>query len=210
MGVGVVFLIGGRAALRGDQTVTLELPGKLLEGGGLKAGKDERSFDGQKRRAGGQRVKRDGVFGQFELLRGSLGPGGADRRRAQDIFDGGDASDGFLGEDAQFQRERAGEFSVEIDGASAHSRDDAGVFNFRALELDENDGLFGAEEIGHDAEDFQVEFFDLFAGEDGVGVALHAGMNLVDGDDFGGLLGVGGRGQGAQEESGKAKNSEIR
>ena len=52
-----------------------------------------------------------------------------------------------------------------------------------------------SEEIGHDADDFEVEFFDLVAGEDGVGVAVHARPNLAKRKDFGGGRGLGSRGE---------------
>lgn len=51
------------------------------------------------------------------------------------------------------------------------------------FELDEDDGLFGAEEVGHDAEDLEVKLFDLVAGKDGVGVPLHPGVDLVERKD---------------------------
>jgi len=104
----------------------------------------------------------------------------------KDVFDGSDAADGFFGEDAELEGESAGKFAFEVDGAAAHARDDAGVFDLRPFKLDENDGLLGAEEIGHNADDFEVKLFDLVAGEDGVGIALHAGANFAERKDFGG------------------------
>jgi len=63
------------------------------------------------------------------------------------------------------------------------------VLDFGAFELDKDDGLARAEEIRHDANDFEVELFDLVAGEDGVGVALHAITDFTDRHDFAGLGG---------------------
>ena len=48
--------------------------------------------------------------------------------------------------------------------------------------------MFGAQEIGHDAENFEIEFFNLVAGKNGVGVTLHAGMNFRKREHLGGLL----------------------
>ena len=79
-----------------------------------------------KPRAGG------GFIGQSELLRGD-GWGVVLRCGMQDVFDGRDAGDGFLGEDAELQGKRAGQLAVEIDGAAAHARHDAGVLDFRAF-----------------------------------------------------------------------------
>lgn len=106
----------------------------------------------------------------------------------QYVGDGCDAGDGLLGEHAEFQRKRAGEFAIEIYGAAAHAGDDAGVLDLGALQLDENDGLLGAEKIGQDAQDFEIKFFDLVAGEDGVGVALHSGVNVGKGNHDSRLL----------------------
>ena len=74
---------------------------------------------------------------------------------------------------------------------------------FGAFEFDENDGLLRPEEIGHYAQHLQIEFFDLVAGENGVGIALHACANLLQGDDFGGLLSLGWLGKRAQENGGE-------
>jgi len=105
----------------------------------------------------------------------------------QDVFDRRNAADGFLGENAQFQRERACEPSIEIYGAAAHAGDDASVLDPFAFELNQDDRLLRAEEIGHHADNFEVEFFDLIAGKNRVGVALHAGAHLAQGDGFVGL-----------------------
>src|SRR5256885_16249123 len=81
----------------------------------------------------------------------------------------------------------AGQFAFEIDGAAAHSRDYAGALDLGSLELNENNGLARAESVGQNADDFEIEFFDLVAGEDSVGVALHAGAHLLEGQNFVGL-----------------------
>ena len=65
------------------------------------------------------------------------------------------------------------------------------MLDFWPLELDKNDGLARSEKIGHDADNFEVEFFDLVAGEDRVGVALHAWPNLAKRNDFSGGRGLG-------------------
>src|SRR5580700_3462930 len=96
-----------------------------------------------------------------------------------DVLDGGDAADRFLGEDAEFERKRPGKFAFEIDRATAHPRHNPGVLHFWPFELHENDGLAGAQKIGHDADYFEVEFLDLVAGEYRIGIALHAGTNLA-------------------------------
>ncbi len=99
----------------------------------------------------------------------------------QDVFNRRDACDGFLGEYAKFQREGARELAFEIDGAAAHARDYSGVLDFRAFEFDQDDGLARTEEVGHYPDDFEIELFDLVAGEDRVGVAMHSRLDLAEG-----------------------------
>ncbi len=96
------------------------------------------------------------------------------------VLDGSDAGEGFLGKNAELQGKRSGKLSFEVDGTAAHSRDHAGMFDFRALEFHEDDGLFGSQEIGEDADDFEVELFDLVAGKDRVGIPFHAGLDLIE------------------------------
>jgi len=170
----------GRAALRGDEAVALDLRRELLQRGGLKAGEDKRSFDGRKSGACRERKRRNGsLYGgsvkrQRKLLRAAL------RRRANDVFDGRYARDGIFGEDAEFEGERAREFAIQIDGAAAHARDDASALDLGAFELNEDDRLARPKEIGHHPDDFEIELFNLVAGEDRVRVALHPGSNLVE------------------------------
>jgi hypothetical protein len=105
----------------------------------------------------------------------------------QNVFDRRDAADGFLGENAEFQRQRSSQFSIQIDRAAAHAGDDAGVLDFFAFELHQNNGLLRAQKIRHDADDFEVELFDLIAGENCEGVALHAWADLAERQNVGGL-----------------------
>ena len=102
----------------------------------------------------------------------------------QDILNGRDAGDRLLGEDAELQGERPRELALEINGAAAHAGNDAGVLDFWPLKLNEDDGLLWAEEILKHTQDFEVELLDLVAGKDGVGVTLHAGLNLANRKDF--------------------------
>ena len=62
------------------------------------------------------------------------------------------------------------------------------MLDFGALQLDEDDGLLGAEKIIEDAQNFKVELFDLVAGKDSVCVALHSRVDLAEGKDFFGFL----------------------
>jgi hypothetical protein len=123
-----------------------------------------------------------------------------------DVFDGRDAGDGIFGEDAKLQGKSTGEFTVEIDGAAAHTGDHAGALDLGALELNEDDGLARAEEIGHYADNFEIEPFDLIARENCVGVTLHAGTDLIEGKDLI-RLGCGGDWEKQREEQREAEDS---
>ena len=105
-------------------------------------------------------------------------------RRADDVSDGCYAGDGVFRENAELQRKCASKLAVEIDRAATHSRDHAGALDFGPFELNKNYGLLRAEEIGHYPDDFEIELFDLVAGENCVRVALHAGSNLIQWKNF--------------------------
>src|SRR5690242_6491843 len=183
----VVGLGCGGAALRRDKTVALELRSELAKSFRLIAGENERSLDGFESRAGGQAGAGGCGLGQGKLWGDRLiriGFGRELRLWTKDVFDRRDTADGFLGEDPELKGKGASEFAFEIDGAAAHAGYDAGVLDFGAFQLDEDDGLLGAEKVGHDADHFEIEFFDLVTGEDGVGVALHARADLAEGQDF--------------------------
>lgn len=105
-----------------------------------------------------------------------------------DVFDWRYTGDGIFGENGgELEGKSAGEFAVEIDGAAAHSGNDAGAFDLGTFQLDKNDGLPRSKEIGHHADDFQIEFLYLVTGEYGERISLHAGSNLVEGENFIGL-----------------------
>src|ERR1700733_8287959 len=117
----------------------------------------------------------------------------------QDGFNWGDAGGGFLGEYTELERKGACQLALQVDRAAAHARDYAGMLHFGAFEFDQDDGLAGAEKIGHYTDDFQIELFDLVAREDGVGVAVHAGLHLAQRQDLVGLLPTKGWCQGRDE-----------
>ena len=136
------------------------------------------------------------------------------RRRIQNVLDWSHARNRFLCEDAQGQGKRPGKLAVEINWAAAHASDDAGMFDFGAFQLNEDDGLFGAHEIVQHAEDFQVEFLNLVPGKDGIGVALHAGPDLAKRKNLRRLLGFQRAGDQAQsreerKESESGTNAKI-
>src|ERR1700694_436735 len=84
--------------------------------------------------------------------------------RIQNISDRCNARDGFLGEYAELKGKGAREFAVQINWTAAHAGYDTSVRDLGAFQLNEDDGLIGAQEIGHDAEDFELESFNLVPG----------------------------------------------
>ena len=174
------------AALRRDEAIGLKLIRELLNRGGLKTRENQRSLDALEGGAERQAGARVGFGGQRKLLNIGLRRR-ALQRRIQHIGNGCDAGDGLLGEYSEFQGERTRQFAIEIDGAAAHTCHHPGVLHFGALELDKDDSLLRTEKILQHADDFKVKFFDLVALEDGVGVALHAGMDPAQGKEFIGL-----------------------
>src|SRR6266478_5051715 len=179
-----------RAALRRDEAVALQLICELLERGRLEAGKNERRFDGLERGARRQTRARGSFTGKPELLHGCL-RGSRLGRRVQHILDGSDPGDGLFGEDAQFQRQGASKFAVELDRAPAHSRNHAGVFDFWTLLLYQDDGLPEAKTISLHADVLVYDLFHLIAGKDRIGIALHARAHLAEGKEFVRFLGDG-------------------
>src|SRR5579859_1465880 len=90
-----------------------------------------------------------------------------------------DSGNRLFGEDAQLQGERSRELAIQIHGTAAHAGDNARVLHFRPFQLHEDDGLLRTEKIVQHTDDFLVELLDLVPGENGVGIPLHAGPNLV-------------------------------
>ena len=74
------------------------------------------------------------------------------------LFNGLDSGNGLLGE-RKAESYRAQEFSVNIDGATAHSLHDASLFEWTAAEFGEDNDLLWSE-VFKDTEDLDLELFD--------------------------------------------------
>ena len=120
-------------------------------------------------------------------MRGNLR--GGRRWRIQNVLNRSHSGDRLFGEDAQLQREGSCELAVKVHRAPAHAGDDPRVLHLRPFQLNQNDGLLGAEEIVQHADDFQVELLNLVPGKDRVSISLHSGPNLGQGKGFRRLLG---------------------
>ena len=70
-------------------------------------------------------------------------------------------------------RERANEFAVDVDRASAHAGDDLVLLQVRAAHADENHVLFG-QRIVQDADDLDLEALRLGPFEHRQAIAFHA------------------------------------
>ena len=123
------------------------------------------------------------------------GDGGGNGGGAHHVLDGPDAGDGVLGE-REGHGDGAGQFAIDIDGAAAHALHDAGMFERAAGEPGQDEGFLGAEIVEH-AEDFDLEFVDAVAGEDGAAGAAHAGSDVLQGKKEAGLGEEGQRARGA-------------
>ena len=100
------------------------------------------------------------------------------------------AGNGLFRELANAERDRAGQLSIEINGAAAHAGDYPGVVSLRATKPHQDDVTFGAIGIFEHAKDFNIHGLGLSTLKNGVSHALHPDMNLGDGNGvhtFGGL-----------------------
>ena len=95
-----------------------------------------------------------------ERRRPNLSPAREGRIRDH-LFNRLDSGNGLLGE-RKAESYRAQEFSVNINGAAAHSLHDAGLFEWTAAEFSEDDDLLWSE-VFKDTEDLDLELFDAVA-----------------------------------------------
>src|SRR5262249_9674791 len=94
---------------------------------------------------------------------------------------------GFLGKFADAERQCAREFAIEVNRATAHAGNDAGVFRLLAVKPNKDDVALGAVHVLEYAEDLDLHGFRLGALEHAVADAARAGVNLSDWDDRGGF-----------------------
>ena len=115
-------------------------------------------------------------------------------RSADHVLDGTDAGDRIFGE-----RKRQGhgtdEFSIDIDGAAAHSLHDPGVLEGSAGEAGEDDGLLGSD-IVEDSQDLDLELIDAISNKNGPAGAVHAGLDVLQREKGS----LGGQGSGQRED----------
>src|ERR1019366_3584658 len=155
------------------------------------SGEDQRSLDGLQQvrvawvlliRGGGQAGSRSSggrwlfagqasrLFRRRRLVHGIDFQHGAGRS---------DTGDRLLGKLANTISDGADEFAVNVNRAAAHACDHAEVLNFLAMQPGQNDVGFRAGQIAQDAEDLGFHRFRRDAFEDGIGHAMHAGLDLV-------------------------------
>lgn len=101
--------------------------------------------------------------------------------------------------------EGSGEAAVDVEGAAAHAGDGAHFLDAGVGEFGEDHGFAGAEGVVDDADDGDVERFGFGALEDGPDLALHAGVEVGQGENgcvagLGARGGLGGSGEGGERE----------
>ena len=194
-------------AHHGNDARRRELRPVALQGLVGKTVEHERSFDGLQIVAvalGRERSAFAGAGGWlwFAAWLGEAGAGktGTHRRRTiagllcrtmiqridlQHLLDRRHARDRFLGELADAEGQRARQLAVEINRASAHARNHAGIFGLGAVQTDQDNVALGTVHVAHHAQNFHVHGFGFHALEHGERCASHAFVDLVERHDGG-------------------------
>ena len=95
------------------------------------------------------------------------------------VLDGRYAADRLFRERAEFQRERANQFAVDVDRAAAHPGDDTRLLHFVAQQANQDHVLLRPDGVLQYADHFEIDLFHLVALEDRVGHTLHAGFDFT-------------------------------
>lgn len=77
------------------------------------------------------------------------------------------------------ESDSAEQLAINIDGAATHALQNASFGQWPPAEPGQNDSLLWAQILEH-AEDFDLEFFDAVALEDGAADAPEAGMHILE------------------------------
>ena len=93
-------------------------------------------------------------------------------------FNGLDARYGLFGE-RKAEGDGPQQLAVNVDRATAHALENAGLGQWAAAKPGEDDGLLWAEILEH-AEDFDLELFDAVALEDGPADAAETGTHILE------------------------------
>jgi hypothetical protein len=81
------------------------------------------------------------------------------------------------------QSDGAEQFAVNVNRTSAHALHDASFLERAAAQASQYDALLRSE-IFHYSEDFDLEIFDAIVMEDSAADAVHAGPDIVKGEEL--------------------------
>src|SRR5580698_3582013 len=109
---------------------------------------------------------------------------------AQHIFDRRHSANRFLGENAQLQRKRSGQFPVEIHRAAAHPGHHSAVLRFFPQQLHQNHVLLRPQRVFQYSDHHQIHFFDRVALKNRVHLALHSGFDVFQRKSSPGIVGL--------------------
>jgi len=107
--------------------------------------------------------------------------GGAEAGIGEHLFDRLDAGNRLLRK-REPERDCPKQFPVDKDGTAAHPLEDTGLGERASTEFRENDGLFGSD-IFENAEDFDLELFDLIPLEDSATDAMQPRTDVFEGKE---------------------------
>src|SRR6185437_12540484 len=96
----------------------------------------------------------------------------------QHLLDRGNPGDGIFGELPDAVADCAHQAPIDVDGAAAHTCDDAGVLRLFALQAREDHVLAGTNGVIQHAEDFDVHRLGLDALKDGIGNGVKTAMDF--------------------------------
>ncbi len=97
---------------------------------------------------------------------------------------GSDAGDGLFGKLANTISDGADQLAVNVNRAATHAGDHAEILDFLAVQPRQDDVGFRASHVAQHAQDLDIHRFRGHAFEDGIGHAVHAGLDLVLGHDL--------------------------
>ena len=108
-----------------------------------------------------------------------------ERADLQHLLDRRHARDRFLRKLADAEGQRARQLAIEINRASAHARNHAGIFGLGAVQTDQDNVALGTVHVVHHAQNFHVHGLRLYALEHRKRGAFHAFVDLIERHDRG-------------------------
>ncbi len=101
----------------------------------------------------------------------------------QHLLNRGHAGDRFFRELADAEGKRARQLAVEINRASAHTGNHAGIFRLGTMQPDQDNVALGSVHVAHHAQNFHVHGFRFHTLEHGKRGPFHAFVDLIERHD---------------------------